>query len=167
MLKTKLKRSNGEPRSVVQQGFTIIEVLIVLAIAGLILLIVFLAVPALQRNARNTSLKSDAASIGAAVNEFENNNQGLPPTGIAIAAGVVTVSGGGTTTPATGKVQGGTTGTGSTTATAPTATQLGVINIKIGNKCNGNALGAAAGRSVAILYNLETASSSAPQCLES
>jgi prepilin-type N-terminal cleavage/methylation domain-containing protein len=33
-----------------QQGFTIIEVLIVLAIAALILLIVFLAVPALQRN---------------------------------------------------------------------------------------------------------------------
>ncbi|HPW47952.1 MAG TPA: prepilin-type N-terminal cleavage/methylation domain-containing protein, partial [Candidatus Saccharibacteria bacterium] len=33
-----------------QKGFTIIEVLIVLAIAALILLIVFLAVPALQRN---------------------------------------------------------------------------------------------------------------------
>ncbi|MDQ3065292.1 MAG: prepilin-type N-terminal cleavage/methylation domain-containing protein, partial [bacterium] len=32
------------------KGFTIIEVLIVLAIAGLIMLIVFLAVPALQRN---------------------------------------------------------------------------------------------------------------------
>jgi prepilin-type N-terminal cleavage/methylation domain-containing protein len=35
-------------------GFTIIEVMIVLAIAGLILLIVFLAVPALEREARNT-----------------------------------------------------------------------------------------------------------------
>jgi prepilin-type N-terminal cleavage/methylation domain-containing protein len=38
-----------------EAGFTIIEVLIVLAIAALILLIVFLAVPALQRNARNNS----------------------------------------------------------------------------------------------------------------
>ena len=41
------------------QGFTIIEVMIVLAIAGLIMLIVFLAVPALQRNQRNTARKQD------------------------------------------------------------------------------------------------------------
>jgi prepilin-type N-terminal cleavage/methylation domain-containing protein len=34
-------------------GFTIIEVMIVLAIAGLIMLVVFLAVPSLQRNSRN------------------------------------------------------------------------------------------------------------------
>jgi prepilin-type N-terminal cleavage/methylation domain-containing protein len=33
-----------------KKGFTIIEVLIVLAIAGVIMVIVFLAVPALQRN---------------------------------------------------------------------------------------------------------------------
>jgi prepilin-type N-terminal cleavage/methylation domain-containing protein len=32
-----------------EKGFTIIEVMIVLAIAGLIMLVVFLAVPALQR----------------------------------------------------------------------------------------------------------------------
>lgn len=31
------------------RGFTIVEVMIVLAIAGLIMLIVFLAIPALQR----------------------------------------------------------------------------------------------------------------------
>jgi prepilin-type N-terminal cleavage/methylation domain-containing protein len=62
-------------------GFTIIEVLIVLAIAGLIMLIVFLAVPALQRNSRNTSRKSDAASLGSAVAEYVNNNDGqLPAT---------------------------------------------------------------------------------------
>lgn len=60
-------------------GFTIIEVLIVLAIAGLIMLIVFLAVPALQRNARNTSRKSDAASLGSAIAEYVNNNDGQVP----------------------------------------------------------------------------------------
>lgn len=60
-------------------GFTIIEVLIVLAIAGLIMLIVFLAVPALQRNARNTSRKSDAASLGSAFAEYVNNNDGQIP----------------------------------------------------------------------------------------
>jgi len=60
-------------------GFTIIEVLIVLAIAGLIMLIVFLAVPALQRNARNTSRKSDASSLGSAFAEYVNNNDGQIP----------------------------------------------------------------------------------------
>ena len=59
-----------------QKGFTIIEVLIVLAIAGLILLIVFLAVPALQRNSRNTQRKNDISALLAAINEFSNNNNG-------------------------------------------------------------------------------------------
>jgi len=59
-----------------EEGFTIIEVLIVLAIAGLIMLIVFLAVPALQRNARNTQRTADASRIASAVNECMNNNNG-------------------------------------------------------------------------------------------
>lgn len=63
-----------------QKGFTIIEVLIVLAIAGLIMLIVFMAVPALQRNSRNTSYKNDAAALLGAVSEFSNNNNGKVPT---------------------------------------------------------------------------------------
>ena len=62
-----------------QSGFTIIEVLIVLAIAGLILLIVFLAVPALQRSQRNTSRKNDAARVSAAVTSFVSNNNGTLP----------------------------------------------------------------------------------------
>ncbi len=62
-------------------GFTIIEVLIVLAIAGLILLIVFLAVPALQRNQRNTARKNDVARIGGAATEFVSNNNGTMPVG--------------------------------------------------------------------------------------
>jgi prepilin-type N-terminal cleavage/methylation domain-containing protein len=59
-----------------QKGFTIIEVLIVLAIAGLILLIVFLAVPALQRNSRNTSRKNDVGRIGGAATTVVSNNNG-------------------------------------------------------------------------------------------
>ena len=61
------------------KGFTIIEVLIVLAIAGLILLIVFLAVPALQRNGRNTTKRSDASKALGAVGEFVSNNNGTVP----------------------------------------------------------------------------------------
>lgn len=63
-----------------KEGFTIIEVLIVLAIAGLILLVVFLAVPALQRNARNTERKNDVAAVLGAVSEWSNNNEGKLPT---------------------------------------------------------------------------------------
>lgn len=62
-----------------KEGFTIIEVLIVLAIAGLILLIVFLAVPALQRNSRNTQRKNDIQSILGAQQEWSNNNGGKVP----------------------------------------------------------------------------------------
>jgi prepilin-type N-terminal cleavage/methylation domain-containing protein len=71
MLKNLKKRS---------EGFTIIEVLIVLAIAGLIMLIVFLAVPALQRNNRNTQRKSDVAALLGATAEYVNNNGGQLPT---------------------------------------------------------------------------------------
>lgn len=59
-----------------EDGFTIIEVLIVLAIAGLIMLIVFLAVPALQRNQRNSARTTEAARVSAAVTECLGNSNG-------------------------------------------------------------------------------------------
>ena len=59
-----------------EQGFTIIEVMIVLAIAAVILLIVLLAVPALQRNSRNTQRNNDAAQFAAAVNTCIANQNG-------------------------------------------------------------------------------------------
>ena len=66
-------------------GFTIIEVLIVLAIAGLIILIVLLAIPALQRNNRNTARKSDVARIAGAVTNFVSNNNGAVPAADSLA----------------------------------------------------------------------------------
>jgi len=72
-----------------EQGFTIIEVLIVLAIAGLIMLIVFLAVPALQRNSRNTQRRSDASHLSGLINENVTNNNGTPPTAFGSGAGKV------------------------------------------------------------------------------
>jgi prepilin-type N-terminal cleavage/methylation domain-containing protein len=79
MLKNKEKGlvpSGSNARS----GFTIIEVLIVLAIAGLIMLIVFLAVPALQRNSRNTQRKNDVSAMLAAISEYSSNHNGQIPT---------------------------------------------------------------------------------------
>ena len=62
-----------------QAGFTIVEVMIVLAIAGLVLAIVFIAVPALQRNSRNTSRRSDLANLRAQVQTWTSNNGGKIP----------------------------------------------------------------------------------------
>ena len=55
-------------------GFTIIEVVLVLAIAGLIFLMVFLALPALNRGQRNTQRKRDAAQIVAAIQQWHTHN---------------------------------------------------------------------------------------------
>jgi prepilin-type N-terminal cleavage/methylation domain-containing protein len=62
------------------KGFTIIEVVLVLAIAGLIFMMVFIALPALQRNQRDTARKNDVSSISSAVTSFTSNNRGIFPT---------------------------------------------------------------------------------------
>lgn len=61
------------------KGFTIIEVLIVLAIAGVIMLVVFLAVPALQRNSRNNQRKNDVVRLVSQLRETVTNNSGQTP----------------------------------------------------------------------------------------
>jgi prepilin-type N-terminal cleavage/methylation domain-containing protein len=71
-MKKNIKQSN-------EKGFTIIEVLIVLAIAALILLVVFLAVPGLQRAQRNNGRTSEATRLATAITNFIGNNQGNLP----------------------------------------------------------------------------------------
>lgn len=58
-----------------QKGFSIIEVVLVLAIAGLIFLMVFIALPALQRSQRDTARRNDASTVAAAVNTYKSNNR--------------------------------------------------------------------------------------------
>lgn len=62
------------------KGFTIIEVVLVLAIAGLIFLMVFIALPALQRNQRDQARKNDVSTVASAVTSFSSNNRGTFPT---------------------------------------------------------------------------------------
>lgn len=62
-----------------KKGFTIIEVVLVLAIAGLIFLMVFIALPALQRSQRNTRRRQDMARILSALNDYQANNNGQMP----------------------------------------------------------------------------------------
>jgi prepilin-type N-terminal cleavage/methylation domain-containing protein len=160
------------------EGFTIIEVLIVLAIAGLILLIVFLAVPALQRNARNTSRKDDVAAVLAAINEYTDNNAGTLPTFANWSSPTLTLCKAtgcsGTDAQAQAKL-----GYYTNTATAPTSGEVTIYSaytappttpademiIEEGATCT-SATAAAAGssRAVAAVYGIEASGSYAWQC---
>lgn len=64
-----------------KKGFTIIEVSLVLSIAGLIFLMMFIALPALQRNTRDTQRKEDVTALVNAVKKYQSNNRGALPTG--------------------------------------------------------------------------------------
>ena len=171
-MKTKLKN---------QKGFTIIEVLIVLAIAGLILLIVFLAVPALQRNQRNTARKGDAGRVGGAATEFVSNNNGtLPATGAATIAVGPPVSGtndAGKIIVSAGKLSqydfidtGGTPGNFSVVAAATAATgSVDKMQLAIKAKCTTPVDGttiAGTQRQMAIQYTVESAGAVVNLCTD-
>jgi prepilin-type N-terminal cleavage/methylation domain-containing protein len=76
-----------KPRKIdLKDGFTIVEVVLVLAIAGLIFLMVFIALPALQRSQRDTQRKDDLARVQTAVNSYQSNNRGQIPFSCAVGA---------------------------------------------------------------------------------
>lgn len=66
-------------KQLTNKGFTIIEVVLVLAIAGLIFLMVFVALPALQAGQRDTARKNDASAVISAVNTYMSGNRGKFP----------------------------------------------------------------------------------------
>ena len=76
-LPTKNKRWNSSSQ---KPAFTIIEVVLVLAIAGLIFLMVFIALPALQRNQRDTQRRNDIGRVLTALQSYQSNNRGSTPT---------------------------------------------------------------------------------------
>ncbi|MET1032946.1 MAG: type II secretion system protein [Candidatus Saccharimonadales bacterium] len=141
------------------EGFTIIEVLIVLAIAGLILLVVFLAVPALQRNSRNTQRKNEVSALLGAVNEWTNNNSGKLPTATgteradALANAKLSFY--------SGNVTWGSAGTNSTTADTAV--------IVTGAKCaaTGGDTAAGSSRQLAVMYTVETGGTAQKLCQDS
>lgn len=62
-----------------EKGFTIIEVVLVLAIAALIFLMIFIALPALQRGQRDTARKNDVGIIASALNTYKSTHRGTLP----------------------------------------------------------------------------------------
>lgn len=155
------------------KGFTIIEVLIVLAIAGLILLVVFLAVPALQRNSRNTQRKSDISALAGAIQEYTANNGGAPLTKASVLSAVSNAKLGFYTA---SNVFSNDTGTPpSTVGAAGTAGSSSAVTtdsaiIWVGYDCSaGNAVPPvkASARSTAIEYAVEGGSGAIIQCTQS
>lgn len=149
------------------EGFTIIEVMIVLAIAGLIMLIVFLAVPALQRNSRNTQRKNDVSSVLAAVSNYISNNGGTLPTTTAASGTDVVIKTGVTGANTETAKLGFYAPANVTIATAAPATfpdEKSVV-VVTGFNCNGTNtdIGVATPRTAAALYTIE---SGVKQCQE-
>lgn len=62
-----------------QKGFTIIEILIVLAVAGLVLSLILLVLPSLQRSGRNNQRKQDVQLILGGISNYSLNNSGAFP----------------------------------------------------------------------------------------
>ena len=62
-----------------KRGFTIIEVVLVLAIAGLIFMMVFIALPALQRSQRDTQRTNDMSRFMTQLTQYQSNNRGAIP----------------------------------------------------------------------------------------
>lgn len=154
------------------QGFTIIEVLIVLAIAGLIMLVVFLAVPALQRNSRNTQRTTDAGNVLSAVSEYVGNNNGqLPATNGTTGSGAslsIGASGSNTIPVNLGYYDAGQVSIAAWSAAATNTTTTDTLIVMKGASCSTTTIGAPATgstRSVVILYTLEGgAAAGSKQC---
>ena len=158
-------------------GFTIIEVLIVLAIAGLIMLVVFLAVPALQRNQRNTSRRSDIGRIGGAVTEWTTNNNGAvltPGTGNANLTAILNNTGtlSQYTLTAQSSIQANSftlaNGTNVAMPAGNNNVNLGSVQVVVGATCgtNGATVANPSQRRMVLQYLVENANGVTPLCQE-
>ena len=138
------------------KGFTIIEVALVLAIAGLIFLVVFLALPALQRSQRDTARRQDAGRIVSALQNCMSDNQ-------ADLTNCYATGGGGIDGPVGtsgylgGKLSQITTIDAKATA-APAANSYNTASVIKGGSCNGTAIvtGGTASKNAAVVVNIES-----------
>lgn len=140
------------------QGFTIIEVVLVLAIAGLIFLIVFLALPALQRSQRDTQRKNDLSRFMSQLTQYQSNHQGAIPTGTGdnawntnFVSAYLTNNGQTFNDPETGTQYNVDVYTNTTTQPA----NRGDLFVYVGYTCQSGSLTAGSARSVAALVYLE------------
>ena len=140
-----------------QKGFTIIEVVLVLAIAALIFLMVFIALPALNRNARDQSRKTVQGKVVSAIGTYATNHRNQQYTNVTDLAPYLDVTQPGSAGNTLDNVDGYTL-EGATSFSAQDITQDKITLIK-GSKCNTNGDGVVDGssRNVAVLIRKENA----------
>lgn len=139
-----------------KKGFTIIEVVLVLAIAGLIFLMIFIAWPALQRSQRDTGRKNDANVVASAIGNYRSDHRGTNPTTAALLGSYVTNLG--------QYQKSGSNWPILFVAAPPTTANLDNIYVVTGKKCDDTtgqltSTGATA-RSIAVTYFTEAAGNS-------
>ena len=139
------------------KGFTLIEIVLVLAIAGLLLVIVFLAVSGAQKSRRDSQRKNDVSTVAAQLENFASNNNGNYPgapgvptsfTAFATAYKLDDTTGN-LKDPLSGNVY--TFGTG-ITPTVPNGTTSAGVSYQFGQDCTGAAAG---NRAYAVYIGLE------------
>ena len=164
-------------RKLNNKGFTIVETLIVLAIAATIIIVVLLAVPGLQRSSRNTTVRTAATNVVAGWNEQTaalNGAAPAAPTGgsagtikintvdYKLAAGV---------TPTVGTVAAATTvgysastavfSSGGTTNVAPNT-----LIVAYSATCNGAAAAVGTTTQIAVFYPIENGGTGTVGCIQ-
>ncbi len=140
-----------------EKGFTIIEVVLVLAIAGLIFLMVFIALPALQRSQRDTQRRDDVSTFISQLTSYATNNRGSVPAD-ATALGTFKTGYLKWAADATGEFKDPKTGVGYVITYGDTAPTVdGAISYRNGRVCNGESMTAtgATARSAAVVIKLE------------
>lgn len=148
-----------------EKGFTIIEVVLVLAIAALIFLMVFIALPALQRNQRDQDRKTVVGKVASAVTTYQSNKRGNNPTKGADLQGYVDG-----TTPTGANANSGDTVIGNeytvkvdqySKENDPGSAAVDVIQVIIGAKCNTTGDSSIKGttRQAAVMVKLENGDS--------
>lgn len=74
------------------KGFTIIEVSLVLAIAGLIFLMMFVALPGLRTSQRDNDRRADVMKFLDSVKKYQTDNRGALPGGGTQTTGAINVT---------------------------------------------------------------------------
>lgn len=98
----KIKRNQKGLGLSSSKGFTLIEVVLVLAIGGLIFLLAFLAFQQVSRNRRDTERRSAASQVVAELQNYAgDNSNNFPTSSVAVGSNVCT----GGTAPAAGSFQ--------------------------------------------------------------
>jgi prepilin-type N-terminal cleavage/methylation domain-containing protein len=133
-----------------EKGFTLIEIVLVLAIAGLLLVIVFLAVSGAQKSRRDSQRKNDNARLLAQVEAYASNNNGVYPANLTAAT---------FTTYVPSNFNDPTTGSAYALNGTTTTPASGTVTYRLGTACDGTTPGS---RVVSVIMGLEQGA----QCLD-